>query len=110
MVKFRKVKESSIKKIPGGNSYSYVVGIGEPKTDEEIYEKIYSEMAALIAAKLVEFFKFEIRRPRPGRIEWDSTIEIIVPETPKSMKAQAATAKTARAKAAKRKPDPSRLS
>ncbi len=101
MEKYRRVKESSIKKLHGKSSMNFVVGYRNQKSDEQIYEQVYKEMAEKFAERLVTFFKFEIKRPRPGRIEWDASIEIIVPETPASMKAKAAAAKVARAKAVK---------
>src|SRR5688572_17603174 len=98
MPNFRKVKESRIKKLNGKGSISFLAGRGKEKSDKEIYEHVYKQMGERFAERLVTFFKFEIKRPRRGRIEWDASIEIIVPETPKSMKEKAAAAKAARAK------------
>jgi hypothetical protein len=75
----RKVKTSRIKKLNARGKIAYVVSRVKIIDDEEIKQRVLNDIAREFATKLLEFHKVKIKRS-PGVLEYDASLEVIVPE------------------------------
>jgi hypothetical protein len=76
----RSIRTSRIKKLNCRGRFAYVEA-NASITDEQILDRVYDDIAREFANRLPKFHKVKITRS-PGRVEWDASLEVIVPETP----------------------------
>jgi hypothetical protein len=76
----REVKASRIKKLNAKGKISFVEAFVEVD-DEKLKEHVLNEIAKEFATKLLEFHKVKTKRSL-GVIEYDASLEVIVPENP----------------------------